>query len=398
MSCPGCSSNLFGASSQYIKTNAGDIIATDGANIREKLILSDMRIPYKQILKSRVIMKPGQIDYLLNHLGLGDNATFLTLRASYDPKSKMEEDNYVQYSFYDDLNKVYAFSQVMTLTGNSTNRIKQMYLTNPNATYPVFIDVMVAVIDDTYQFFNDFVNQTATTFTGLSHTDIQSFVVCQSIVIYDKSTPPQPLTYFTISEIASVQINGLVITIEDSIKDVVLKFIDENEAILAINLLNYIMEHPCVEISPANPEPPTPNVDSVIMYQFAHGYMNPADSNNYYIGNNPSQPAQNNSTPSYRIKSVVTGMAKEVTLSTHINGTLGSSQSQTFLLHNVTAGLSSSITSTYKHETNSQNDNFTLSVLLPVNKNDELEIIWQTPTFDIEPTMVSHNFIVYIEY
>ena len=75
MTCPGCSSNLFGGSSQFIKTNAGDIVATDGANIREKLILSDMRIPYKQILKSRVVLKPGQVNYLLNHLGLGDNAT-----------------------------------------------------------------------------------------------------------------------------------------------------------------------------------------------------------------------------------------------------------------------------------------------------------------------------------
>ena len=114
MSCPGCSSNLFGASSQFIKTNGGDIVATDGANIREKLILSDMRIPYKQILKSRVVLRPGQLNYLLNHLGLGDNATYLTIRAIFDPKSKIESDNYVEYSYYDDLTKIHTFSHILT--------------------------------------------------------------------------------------------------------------------------------------------------------------------------------------------------------------------------------------------------------------------------------------------
>lgn len=253
MSCPGCSSNLFGVSSQFIKTNAGDIVATDGSNIREKLVLSDMRIPYKQILKSRVILKPGQVNYLLNHLGLGDNATFLTVRAMYDPKSKVEADNYVEYSFYDDLSNVNTFSQIITLTGNSSHRVKQMYLNNPNATYPVQLDVMVAVIDDTYQFFNDFVNQTATTFTGLEYTDIQSFVVGQSIVVYDKKTPKNALTYFTISDISSMERDGKVVTVEDSIKVVMMKFLTENDAAQAMSILNYVTENPWVEISAISP-------------------------------------------------------------------------------------------------------------------------------------------------
>jgi hypothetical protein len=30
-----------------------------------------------------IILKPGQVNYLLNHLGLGDNATFLAIKAVY---------------------------------------------------------------------------------------------------------------------------------------------------------------------------------------------------------------------------------------------------------------------------------------------------------------------------
>lgn len=253
MTCPGCSSNLFGGSSQFIKTNAGDIVATDGANIREKLILSDMRIPYKQILKSRVVLKPGQVNYLLNHLGLGDNATFLSVRAMYDAKSKVEADNYVEYSYYDDLSKVYTFSQLITLTGNSEHRIKQIYLNNPNAKYPVYLDVMVAVLDDTYTFFNDFLDQTATTFTGLEYTDIQSFVVGQSIVLYDKSTPKNALTYFTIQDISSIEREGKIITVEDSIKVVMMKFLTDYDAAQAMSILNYVTENPWVEIASISP-------------------------------------------------------------------------------------------------------------------------------------------------
>lgn len=288
MTCPGCSSNLFGVSSQFIKTNAGDIVATDGANIREKLVLSDMRIPYKQIMKSRVILKPGQVNYLLNHLGLGDNATFLSIRAVYDSKSKIEADNYVEYSYYDDLSKIYTFSHLLTLTGNSEHRIKQVYLNNPNATYPVHLDVMVAVLDDTYTFFNDFVNQTATTFTGLEYTDIQSFVVGQSIVVYDKSTPKNALTYFTIQDISSMEREGRIVTIEDSLKVVVLKFLTDNDAAQALSILNYVTEHPWVEISSITPSEDT--ADPVMFFFSRVGGISGTGSYIAFNGNTASVP------------------------------------------------------------------------------------------------------------
>ena len=109
----GCGANLFGTKSQFIKTNGGDFIAVDGSNTRERLILSDLRIPYKQILKSRIILKTGQINYLLNHLGLGDNATFLCMKVVYDGKSVIEADNYVNWSYYDDLTRVNHFSDTI---------------------------------------------------------------------------------------------------------------------------------------------------------------------------------------------------------------------------------------------------------------------------------------------
>jgi len=250
----GCGSSLFGNSSQFIKINGGDFVAIQGSDTRERLITSDLRMPYKQILKSRVILKVGQTNYLLNHLGLGDNATFLCLRATYDPKSVNEEDNYINWSYYDDPTRINTFAQMMVLTGNSTHRIPQLYLTNPSTKYTVFIDVMVAVIDEEYSFFGDVLNQSGTSFTGLEYTDIKSHIIGESIVINDKNSPPRPLIYILLNSINSIEKSGTILIIDNTTYGTLfLQFLTENDAFQAHSLLNYILENPSVDIDSLSP-------------------------------------------------------------------------------------------------------------------------------------------------
>ncbi len=250
----GCSGNLFGNRSQFIKTNGGDFIAVEASNTRERLILSDLRIPYKQILKSRVILKTGQTNYLLNHLGLGDNATFLCIKAVYDAKAVIEADRYVNWSYYDNLTRINSFADMMVLTGNSTNRIPQLYLTNPSTKYPVYLDVMVGIIDDNYSIFTDTLNQSGTSFTGLEYTDIHSHVVGESLVINDKSTPVKPLIYITLNNINSLEISGQILIIDDSTRGTIfLQFLTENDAFQAHSLINYVLENPSVDIDSLSP-------------------------------------------------------------------------------------------------------------------------------------------------
>jgi hypothetical protein len=250
----GCSGNLFGNRSQFIKTNGGDFIAVEASNTRERLILSDLRIPYKQILKSRVILKTGQTNYLLNHLGLGDNATFLCIKAVYDAKAVIEADRYVNWSYYDDLTRINSFADMMVLTGNSTNRVPQLYLTNPSTKYPVYLDVMVGIIDDNYSIFNDVFNQSGTSFTGLEYTDIHSHIVGESLVINDKSSPVKPLIYFILNNINSIEISGQILIIDDSGRGTIfLQFLTEGDAFQAHSLINYVLENPNVDIDVLNP-------------------------------------------------------------------------------------------------------------------------------------------------
>jgi len=253
MSCG--QANLFGKGSQYLKVSSGDIIAVEGSNIREKLTLSDLRIPYNQTLKSRIVLKSGQINYLMNFLGLGNSATFLSIKATYDQKSVIETDNYITYSYYDYPVQNLNFAQLLVLTGNSSNRIPQLYLNNPNTKYPVILDVMVGVIDDSYSFFNDDINQSGTSFTGLEYTDIKSFVVGESIAVYDKNVPAKALIYLGLSFINSISLNGTFLVIDDeSYGSVFLHFLTEYDAIQAHSLLNYVLEHPNVDIDNIIPE------------------------------------------------------------------------------------------------------------------------------------------------
>ena len=142
----------------------------------------------------------------------------------------------------------------MVLTGNSTNRVPQIYLTNPSTKYPVYLDVMVAIIDDNYSIFTDILNQTGTSFIGLEYTDIHSHVVGQSIVINDKSSPVRPLIYINLSDINSIQIVGSILIIDDlSRGSVFLEFLTQYDAYQANSLINYILDNSNIDIDSLNP-------------------------------------------------------------------------------------------------------------------------------------------------
>jgi len=282
MSCGGQS--VFGNQSQYIKFQGSDIVAIEGVNTVERLIGGDIRIPYKQLLKSRIILKTGQVNYLLNHLGIGDNATFLVIKATYNTASVNEEDNYILWNYYDDFSRLYAIGQFMLLTGNSSNRIKQIYLTNPNGKYPVILDVMVAVIDDEYSFYTDTINQIGLSFTNLSITSIETHVPNQSIVIWDNNIPRSPLAYIQLNNINSIERIGKLLIVDDiSVGRLFLDFNTEYDAKQVNSLINYVLNNPGVIIQNLVPLEDS-QCPAIYFYEYVDG------------GSNKSQIQKNGST------------------------------------------------------------------------------------------------------
>lgn len=255
-----CGNNsLFGGNGQYIKFQGGDIIAVEGANTVERLITSNLRIPYKQTLKSRVILKAGQVNYLLNHLGIGDNATFLAIKATYNSAAVNEEDNYILWNYYDNFNTQFPMDDIMILTGNSENRIKQLYLTNPNENYAVTLDILVAVLDDEYSYFTDTTGQTGTSFTGLKSDDIISFVVGESMVVND--TNSNALIYIQLSNINSISRSVAMVTIDDDAAGtIILVFTSEEEAAQAHSKISYALSNSGINLTTLSKDTTNPVV------------------------------------------------------------------------------------------------------------------------------------------
>lgn len=277
MSCQIGPNSFFGANN-YLKLLNSDIVAIEGPNTLERLIGSDIKIPYKQVLKGRIQLKKGQTNYLMNHLGLGDNATFVAIFARYDSKSVNEEDNYLEWYYYDDPSKVHYMDQMMILTGNSTHRIPQLYITNPNTNYNVQLDVMVAVIDDTYSFFNDTTNQTGLSFYNLqcnsSINCINTFITNESMVIYDTNTPRSALVYITNVDITSINLNGNLIVIDSQTQGkIFLEFISIEDAKQAYSLINYIIQTQDVIVQDVNLDLQAP-----IIYFYNHVSNTPSEA------------------------------------------------------------------------------------------------------------------------
>ena len=67
MGCAIGQSTLFGTqNNKYLKFLNSDLIAVDGPNTVERQLLGSIRFPYTQLLKGRIVLKPGQVNYLLN--------------------------------------------------------------------------------------------------------------------------------------------------------------------------------------------------------------------------------------------------------------------------------------------------------------------------------------------
>jgi len=237
---------------KIIKFSNSSIVAIEGANTVETQLLSSLAIKYSQISRARVTLRPGQADYLLNYGGLGDGISFISIVATYDTKSKIEADNYVQYAFYNDLTRLRSFCEIMVLTGNSTNLIPQIYLTNPNGNYPVMLDILVASKSDQYNPFVDIINQTGTSFVGLSYSSIKTHVINDSIKVVDSQN--RPLIYLQLANINSVERTGLILTIDDQSRgEVFLKFGDTYSVNQGFSLINYILENPNVNTNTLSP-------------------------------------------------------------------------------------------------------------------------------------------------
>jgi hypothetical protein len=133
-------------------------------------------------------------------------------------------------------------------------------------------------------------------------------------------------------------------------------------------------------------------VESYVIYSFSHLALDPVDFATYYIGNIPTLEPFGSSTPASRVLMQFTGQITEVSIMSYCQQVLGTGESQTFQIKNVTKGVTRLITNTYSNTQVSQLDNFVLVTPLDVDDGDSVEIIWINPSYAVAHENLIHHF------
>jgi len=135
-----------------------------------------------------------------------------------------------------------------------------------------------------------------------------------------------------------------------------------------------------------------------IVYTLGHDSISPTDNNDYFIGQNFNLTPSTSSNDGRRFIVQKTGTVTQVSIKRTITGTLGSSETNSFYVNNVTQATQGFIASGETFDSSSSLTNYTLSTPLNVTAGDKLEIEWFTPAWVTNPTSVRQAFNMIIEY
>lgn len=159
---------------------------------------------------------------------------------------------------------------------NDQTETRQRIVYTGNNGEDLFIERYFGNIRDGYKGSNTY-------FKNLSWQDIQSHIPGESIVLNDKSTPPKPQIYLSISTIESIQIDGdrRLIIVDSQIEPVTLEFLTTFDFDQAYSLLNYLLQNPLEDIDNfiSDNTPPT-----IFLNEYFFGELIKLESNLDLVG------------------------------------------------------------------------------------------------------------------
>lgn len=109
--------------------------------------MEGIEISYETQFSSQMILNENAKDQPILYGFLGNEITFLMIKATYGPSDtnwQFEEEQYIEYYFGNDITNKKYMSKLLILTGNSLKRIPQIYLNNPSLTQKVHLEILMA--------------------------------------------------------------------------------------------------------------------------------------------------------------------------------------------------------------------------------------------------------------
>lgn len=139
-------STLLGGTTKVIKPYECSMIAVEGPNTMGKVNMAGLEIPYDSFFTSKMELTTN-VEAPIMYGFLGNNVTFVMIKVTYTSNNPQgcadETSNYIQYWFTDAPDTIRYIGQLMILTGNSDNKIPQIYLKNTTDN-TVYVEIMVA--------------------------------------------------------------------------------------------------------------------------------------------------------------------------------------------------------------------------------------------------------------
>lgn len=246
---------LLPKTARVIKPYMCSFISLEGPNIMGKLNLSGVEIPYESQYTTRISLSPEVSDQPLMYGFLGNDVTFILIKVTYDetdPRVCIEEDLCIEYYMDDNPSVVRPINKLLLLTGNSQNKLPQIYLNNPSQIR-VDIEVMVANVGASDISLEDIQDNTVS-LTNLYHNSIISDANWNCTSLVSGSTQFQIVDYegnvslyLDYEEVDTIDIeasdNQLIInTKSDTV--IYLEFLSQFEMYQGHSRMEWVLEDP----------------------------------------------------------------------------------------------------------------------------------------------------------
>lgn len=137
----------FYTAEKKIKPYECAMIVIEGPQLKGKLNLEGLEFKWENFNLAQMILNADSSDQPLLYGFLGNNITFLMVRAKYvpvDPMWSVETEQYIEYYYGDDPTQIRTMGQMLVLTGNSVKKIPQIYFNNPSQYNKVYLEILMA--------------------------------------------------------------------------------------------------------------------------------------------------------------------------------------------------------------------------------------------------------------
>jgi rRNA maturation protein Rpf1 len=241
--------SLFKSNKQKHVRFSRDVLSViDGANTLAHMNMNNWRMSYEQHFQTIINIKENTYNQEINYGGLGTQITLLVIKVAYESTLKNSklirepEVPYLEYVFANNMDEVRTLDNILILSGTKDKKLPKILLSNPNKSYKAKVEIIACTTDIHADELKTLVQLNDKTFDiyDLEYKNLLSDDSGSSIII--QRDVNMPIASFTLERIANIELNGKLMSIDDTaLGKINLFFKDQFNCLQAYSLINWVM-------------------------------------------------------------------------------------------------------------------------------------------------------------